>query len=94
MKAGITVAIMIDLESGHQGNHIIFHPGSRTTTLLSYGNYVSDADLTDPSITSRAHWHFIFVVEVLALISASAIFIATTASLTAETWKPTATITG
>jgi lysophospholipase L1-like esterase len=72
VKARTTVAITMYLESGQQGNDITSHPGSRTTSFFSHGNHVSDADLTDPSTSSAAHWYFISALEVLAPTSTSA----------------------
>ncbi|KAF4161891.1 hypothetical protein CNMCM6936_002905 [Aspergillus lentulus] len=63
VEAQSTLLIDIYLAQGQQGNAITGHPGSRTTSWLSFGNYVGANNLTDPSVMSVDHWYFISAVE-------------------------------
>ncbi|GFF32875.1 hypothetical protein IFM46972_03706 [Aspergillus udagawae] len=63
VKAQSTLLIDIYLAQGQQGNAITGHPGSRTTSWLSFGNWVGAKNLTDPSVMSVNHWYFISAVE-------------------------------
>jgi hypothetical protein len=56
VKAQSTLLIDIYLAQGQQGNAITGHPGSRTTSWLSFGNWVGAKNLTDPSVMSVNHW--------------------------------------
>jgi len=50
------LAITIYLAEGQESNDITSHPGSRATSFISFGNYVSAPNLTDPSTESLQHW--------------------------------------
>ncbi|GIJ83052.1 hypothetical protein Asppvi_001569 [Aspergillus pseudoviridinutans] len=63
VKAQSTLLVDIYLAQGQQGNAITGHPGSRTTSWLSFGNWVGAKNLTDPSVMSVDHWYFISAVE-------------------------------
>ncbi|RHZ45539.1 SGNH/GDSL hydrolase family protein [Aspergillus thermomutatus] len=63
VKAQSTLLIDIYLAHGQQGNAITGHPGSRTTSWLSFGNWVGAKNLTDPSVMSVDHWYFLSAVE-------------------------------
>jgi hypothetical protein len=58
------LAVTVYLEDGQLSNGITGHPGSRVTTWMSEGNYVSATNLTDPSVQSVLHWSFISALEV------------------------------
>lgn len=50
------LTVSIYLEKGQQGGHITSHPGSRTTSWMTFGNQVDSANITGPSVQSVAHW--------------------------------------
>ena len=56
VKAQTELTISVFLESGQVGNSITSHPGSRTTSWMTFGNQVSAANITGPSVQSVAHW--------------------------------------
>jgi hypothetical protein len=58
------LAVTIYLEEGQLSNDITGHPGSRVTTWMTEGNYVSATNFTDPSVQSVLHWYFISALEV------------------------------
>lgn len=57
VEAQSTLTITMYLASGQQSNDITSHPGSRATSFISFGDYTSAANLTDPSTQSVAHWY-------------------------------------
>ncbi|GAE00179.1 extracellular GDSL-like lipase/acylhydrolase [Paecilomyces variotii No. 5] len=57
------LTVSIYLEQGQQGGHITSHPGSRTTSWMTFGNQVDAANITGPSVQSVAHWYFLSAVE-------------------------------
>ena len=50
------IAVTMYLESGQASNYITSHPGSRTNTFYSFGNYVRAQNMSDPSTQVEAHW--------------------------------------
>ena len=50
------VTVTLYTEQGQEGFYITSHPGSRTNTYYSLGNYVDALNLTDPSTQYEAHW--------------------------------------
>jgi hypothetical protein len=56
IKPQSNLAITMYLANGQQSNYITSHPGSRTNSHFSFGNYVHAANLTDPSTQTAAHW--------------------------------------
>jgi hypothetical protein len=56
VAAQTELTISIYLAAGHVGNAITSHPGSRTTAWMTFGNQVSAANITGPSVQSVAHW--------------------------------------
>ncbi|KAF8957218.1 SGNH hydrolase-type esterase domain-containing protein [Flammula alnicola] len=56
-------------------NSITSHPGSRTTSWFSFGNFVSAENLTDPSTQNVAHWFFLSAVEALVPVTSGALAI-------------------
>lgn len=50
------LAVTIYLEQGQQGGSITSHPGSRTTSWITFGNQVDAANITGPSTQSIEHW--------------------------------------
>ncbi|RDW87332.1 hypothetical protein BP5796_03026 [Coleophoma crateriformis] len=63
VQAQSMLTITIYLANGQQSNYITSHPGSRTTSWFSSGDYTASANLTDDSTQSAAHWYFISAVE-------------------------------
>lgn len=55
-NASQILSISLHLASGQASQAITSHPGSRTTSWLSRGDYTSAVNFTDPSTTSVAHW--------------------------------------
>jgi len=56
LEAQSMVTVDLYTELGQQGFYITSHPGSRTTSWYSFGNYVGAPNMTDPSTQSEAHW--------------------------------------
>ena len=50
------LAVTMYLENGQASNYITSHPGSRTNTYYSFGNYVNAQNISDPSTQVEAHW--------------------------------------
>jgi len=75
VKPQSMITVTIYTAQGQTTNSITSHPGSRTTSWFTFGNFVSAADLpiTDPSIESVAHWYFLSAVEVWAPLNSGAI---------------------
>ncbi|KAF3931285.1 hypothetical protein ABW19_dt0206219 [Dactylella cylindrospora] len=63
IKPLTNIAVSIYLATGQQGFAVTSHPGSRTTSWMSFGNQVGTANLNDPSAMSTAHWYFLSAVE-------------------------------
>ncbi|KAG8968596.1 hypothetical protein FRB90_010806, partial [Tulasnella sp. 427] len=57
------ITVSLYLASGQTTNNITSHPGSRTTSYFSFGNYVQAANMTDASTASAAHWYLLSAVE-------------------------------
>jgi hypothetical protein len=56
IASGSDLTITIYLEEGQPSNFITSHPGSRTNSYFSFGNYVEAQNMTDPSTQFLAHW--------------------------------------
>ncbi|KAL2004504.1 hypothetical protein VTN00DRAFT_3389 [Thermoascus crustaceus] len=63
VKPQSTLTVSVYLEEGQRGGHITSHPGSRTTSWMSFGNFVHAENLTDSSVQSVEHWYFLSAVE-------------------------------
>ncbi|KAJ7736822.1 SGNH hydrolase-type esterase domain-containing protein [Mycena metata] len=63
IKSQQTITVTLYMAQGEDGFEITSHPGSRATTWISFGDYVSAENMTDPSTTSLAHWYFVSAVE-------------------------------
>ncbi|RPD65265.1 extracellular GDSL-like lipase/acylhydrolase [Lentinus tigrinus ALCF2SS1-7] len=63
VKAQTELTISMFLADGQVGNDITSHPGSRTTTWMTFGNQVSAANITGSSVQSVAHWYFISTLD-------------------------------
>lgn len=50
------ITVSLYLANGQTTNSITSHPGSRTTSWFSFGNYVGAANMTDSSTRNAAHW--------------------------------------
>ncbi|KAK6523994.1 hypothetical protein TWF694_005662 [Orbilia ellipsospora] len=57
------IAVTIYLASGQSGFAVTSHPGSRTTSYMTWGNQLTAADFTSTATASTAHWYFISGVE-------------------------------
>lgn len=57
IKPQSMLAVTMYLADGQQSNYITSHPGSRTTSWFSFGNYVHAANMSDSSTQSAAHWY-------------------------------------
>lgn len=57
VEALSVITITMYLDVGQDLFNITSHPGSRTSSWLSLGNYVDAANLTDPSTQSIFHWY-------------------------------------
>jgi lysophospholipase L1-like esterase len=75
IKPQSMLTVTIFTAQGQTTNSITSHPGSRTTSWFSFGNFVSAPSLTDASTQSVAHWYFVSAVEVLAPITTGAFVI-------------------
>lgn len=51
------ISVTMYLAEGQASNYITSHPGSRTTTWYSFGDYTEAANMTDPSTQNAAHWY-------------------------------------
>ncbi|KAJ3808385.1 extracellular GDSL-like lipase/acylhydrolase [Lentinula aff. lateritia] len=69
-----TLAVTIYLQDGQNGFSVTSHPGSRTTTWMSFGNLVTASNITSASATSIEHWYFISAVEVWSNSPSSSAF--------------------
>ncbi|KAF3928826.1 hypothetical protein AA313_de0205112 [Arthrobotrys entomopaga] len=57
------IAVTIYLASGQSGFAVTSHPGSRTTSYMTWGNQLNAADFTSTATASTAHWFFLSGVE-------------------------------
>ena len=56
LEAQSMVTVDLYTDQGQKGFYITSHPGSRTTSWYSLGNYVGAPNMTDPSTQNEAHW--------------------------------------
>lgn len=63
VKTNQVISISMYLKDGQASQYITSHPGSRTTSWISYGDYTQAKNLTDPSTTSIEHWYFLSAIE-------------------------------
>lgn len=63
VQASEILTINLYLASGQQGLAITSHPGSRTTSWLSFGNQSAASNFTDPSTARTDHWYLISALE-------------------------------
>lgn len=75
IKPQSEIAVSMYLANGQATNYITSHPGSRTTSWMSFGDYVNAANISDPSTQSVAHWYFVSAVETWATSQNSAFVI-------------------
>ncbi|MCJ1311236.1 hypothetical protein MMC25_004907 [Agyrium rufum] len=66
------ITITMYLADGQTTQLITSHPGSRTNSYYSFGNYVNAANMTDPSTQVVAHWYFLSAVEAWVPTASSA----------------------
>ncbi|KAJ7666079.1 SGNH hydrolase [Mycena polygramma] len=75
IKSQSTIAVTLYLAEGQDGFSITSHPGSRTTTWISFGNLLWAGDMTGPSTTSLPHWYFVSAVETFGASSSAFVVI-------------------
>ncbi|KAF9481099.1 SGNH hydrolase [Pholiota conissans] len=63
VKPQSMITVTIFTAQGQTTNSITSHPGSRTTSWFSFGNFVNAETMTDASLQSVAHWYFLSAVE-------------------------------
>ena len=63
VKANQVISISMYLKDGQASQYITSHPGSRTTSWISFGDYTQAKNLTDTSTTSIEHWYFLSAIE-------------------------------
>lgn len=63
IKAQQIVSVTMYLQTGQASNFITSHPGSRTESWISFGDYTEAANMTDVSTQSTFHWFFLSAVE-------------------------------
>ena len=56
VTAGTELSVSVFLADGQVGNSITSHPGSRTTSWMTFGNQVAAANITGSSVQSVSHW--------------------------------------
>lgn len=66
------ITVSLYLANGQTTNSITSHPGSRTTSWFSFGNYVGAANMTDSSTQNAAHWYLLSAVEAWSPLTTSA----------------------
>ncbi|KAK6428096.1 hypothetical protein LTR95_015764 [Oleoguttula sp. CCFEE 5521] len=57
------ISITIYLASGQATNYVSSHPGSRTSSWISFGDATPARNLTDPSTVASFHWFFLSAIE-------------------------------
>lgn len=67
VKAQSMLTITMYLANGQTTNLITSHPGSRTTTWMTFGNQVNAANIDDASTQSVAHWYALAICNVYNL---------------------------
>ncbi|KAF9068171.1 SGNH hydrolase [Rhodocollybia butyracea] len=72
IEALSTLTVTIYLENGQDAFNVTSHPGSRTTTWMSFGNLVEAANISSESTTSLEHWYYVSAVETWTTTPASA----------------------
>ena len=65
IKPQSMLTITVYLAQGQQGFSITSHPGSRTTSWFSVGNFVNATNLTDSSTQNVAHWSMFILLRPL-----------------------------
>jgi lysophospholipase L1-like esterase len=63
ITAGQILSVSLYLATGQESNYITSHPGSRTSSWLSFGDWTSSPNLTDSSTQECFHWFFISAIE-------------------------------
>jgi lysophospholipase L1-like esterase len=72
VKPQSMLTVTLYTKDGQEGFDITSHPGSRTTTWMSFGNLVSEFNISTESTQSLEHWYFISAVETWTSKSTSA----------------------
>lgn len=57
------LSVTLYLATGQASNYVTSHPGSRTSSWISFGDYTDARNLTDPSTVESFHWFFVSAVE-------------------------------
>ncbi|KIJ29760.1 hypothetical protein M422DRAFT_234003 [Sphaerobolus stellatus SS14] len=63
IKPQSMLTVTLYTAQGQTTNSITSHPGSRTSSWFSFGNFVHATNLTDPSTQNVEHWYFLSAVE-------------------------------
>lgn len=63
IKPQSMITVTLYTAEGQTTNDITSHPGSRTSSFYSLGNFVDATNLTDPSVQNEEHWFFLSAVE-------------------------------
>ncbi|PWY91307.1 SGNH hydrolase [Aspergillus sclerotioniger CBS 115572] len=63
--AKTTLTVDIYLATGQTGEAITSHPGSRTTSWMTFGEMVGAEELTETDLADVEHWYFISAIEAL-----------------------------
>ncbi|KXJ88060.1 lipolytic enzyme [Microdochium bolleyi] len=75
VKAETIVTVSLYFATGQRSELITAHPGSRTTSFITFGNQISAADFTnstDNTVTRTDHWYFVSAIEAEGSSPASA----------------------
>jgi lysophospholipase L1-like esterase len=57
------ITLSIFLQHGQTGGQVTGHPGSRTQTWMSHGDFTKEEDMNDSSTKSTFHWYYISGIE-------------------------------
>ncbi|RAK95711.1 SGNH/GDSL hydrolase family protein [Aspergillus ibericus CBS 121593] len=64
-ETNTTLSIDLYLATGQTGEDITSHPGSRTTSWMTFGEQVGNENLTGTDLASVEHWYFLSAIEAL-----------------------------
>ncbi|PYI07344.1 SGNH hydrolase [Aspergillus sclerotiicarbonarius CBS 121057] len=63
--ANTTLTVDVYLATGQTGEAITSHPGSRTTSWMTFGDEVGAKNLTGVDLVGVEHWYFLSAIEAL-----------------------------
>lgn len=64
VRSAQVITVTIFLRYGQTGGQVTSHPGSRTETWITSGDYSMAEDLDDQTVQSTFHWYFISGIEI------------------------------